>query len=158
MNDLRGAFRVLQVVSTTKTDTFSSTATSPTDITGASVTITPSATSSKILVMYSFSMASNAGTESAVQLLRDSTVIGGGTPAGSRLSAASISTIPTNAIYQHVTNFLDSPNTTSAITYKLRAWTINGTFYVGRTAPDTDNAAAGSARSGLTITAMEISA
>jgi len=53
MNDLRGAFRILQVVSTTKTDTFTTTSTSFTDVTGMSVTITPTATSSKVLVLVS---------------------------------------------------------------------------------------------------------
>ena len=42
---------VLQVLSTVKTDTFSSTSTSLTDITGLSVAITPSSTSNKILVI-----------------------------------------------------------------------------------------------------------
>ena len=45
--------KVLQVVSTAKTDTFSTSSTSFTDITGLSVAITPSATSSKILVFLS---------------------------------------------------------------------------------------------------------
>jgi hypothetical protein len=42
--------KVLQVVSTTKTDTFTTTSTSFTDITGMSVSITPSSASNKILV------------------------------------------------------------------------------------------------------------
>ena len=45
-----GGGKVLQVVQVTKTDTFSSTATSFGDISGLSLAITPSATSSKILI------------------------------------------------------------------------------------------------------------
>ena len=41
---------VLQVVQTVKTDTFATTSTSFVDITGVSVAITPSSTSSKILI------------------------------------------------------------------------------------------------------------
>ena len=46
-----GAAKVLQVVSTTKTDVFSlSGTTTKTDVTGLSVSITPSSTSNKILL------------------------------------------------------------------------------------------------------------
>jgi hypothetical protein len=147
---------VLQVVSTTKTDTFTSTATTPTAITGASLSITPKFSSSKIFISYSFSISASAGTETAIQILRDSTVVGGGTTAGSRLSATSVTTIPTNQLYLHSGSFLDSPATTSAITYSLRGWTINGTFYIGRSSSDTDNNSAANARTALTITALEI--
>ena len=53
---------ILQVVSTTKTDTFTSTSTSMVDITGLSATITPSSTSSKILVMASVA-SGNTGSQ-----------------------------------------------------------------------------------------------
>ena len=43
---------VVQVVSTTKTDTFSTTSESYTDITGLSATITPSSSQNKILTMF----------------------------------------------------------------------------------------------------------
>jgi hypothetical protein len=159
MNDLRGAFRVLQVVSTTKTDTFSTTSTTPTDITGASVTITPSATSSLVYVLFTFAMGSSQACEPAVQLLRGATVIGGGAAAGSRLSAASGVHVGGSAQRQHMVHyFLDTPNTTSATTYSLKAFTNVGTIYVGRGGTDTDSASSPFVRTPLTITAMEISA
>ena len=65
LNDLRGAFRVLQTVSTTKTDTFSSAVTAFTDVTGLSVSITPSSATSTILVMADVSTYQDAGTSSA---------------------------------------------------------------------------------------------
>jgi hypothetical protein len=46
-----GAGAVLQVISTTKTDTFSVTNSDFVDVTGLSVTITPTSATSKILVM-----------------------------------------------------------------------------------------------------------
>ena len=62
MNLLRGAFRILQVVSTTKDDTFTSSSTTFTDVTGVSVSITPSSTNSKVLVILSFNACNNVGT------------------------------------------------------------------------------------------------
>ena len=50
--------KVLQVVSTTKSDVTSSTSTSYADITGMAVSITPSSTSSKILVIYGINAVS----------------------------------------------------------------------------------------------------
>src|SRR5210317_2064161 len=59
LTNLPGGGKVLQVVQTVKTDTFSTTTTAPsfTDITGLSVSITPSASNSKILVMVSLTAA-----------------------------------------------------------------------------------------------------
>jgi hypothetical protein len=159
MNDLRGAFRVLQVVSTTKTDTFSTTSTTPVDITGGTVTITPSATSSLVLVVFSFSMGSSGACEPSVQLLRGATVIGGGAVAGSRLSASSAITVGGGAQRQnHISHFLDTPNTTSATTYSLKTFTNGGTIWVGRGNTDTDAAGSNFVRTSLTISALEISA
>jgi len=53
MNNLRGAFRILQVVSTTLTSTFTSSSTTFTNMTGLTVSITPSFNTSKILVIAS---------------------------------------------------------------------------------------------------------
>lgn len=85
------------------------------------VTITPAATSSKILVL----STSNWGavTYGHIRLVRDSTVIGVGTSVGSRLATSS------NALYcfdnEHVTHaapimWMDSPSSTSALVYKLQ--------------------------------------
>ena len=51
-NNINVTGNILQVVSTTKTDTFSTTSTSYVDITGLSVSITPTSTSSKIFIKY----------------------------------------------------------------------------------------------------------
>jgi hypothetical protein len=66
---------VLQVVQTTMTGTFSTTSTSFTDLTGMSASITPSSTSSSILVLV-YVTASNSSINSVqVNLVRDSTTI-----------------------------------------------------------------------------------
>lgn len=161
MNNIRGAFRILQVVSTTKTDTFSVASSTYTDVTGLSVSITPSATSSQVLVFAS--VAQGQGTADVIttmQLVRGSTAICIGDTAGSRRrSSAAFYAIPTNGVTQMQTNailFLDSPATTSATTYKIQVQASSGTTYVNRTGADTDNAAW--PRTASTITVMEISA
>jgi len=147
---------VLQVVSTAKTDTFSTTSTTPTDITGASVSITPINTANKILVSFSFTTTGSVANHHAVQLLRGTTVIGGGATEGSRLSSISRVYNGSNEGINHVGQFLDSPNTSSSITYSLKIWTNTGTVYVGRGATDSNSAAASDSRTSLTITLMEI--
>ena len=157
MNNLRGAFRVLQVVNTLKSDTFSTTSTSLVDVTGLSATITPSATSSKIMVMVTVSGVTTDQTDSSLGgyvLLRDSTQIAVNTAlAHDRTGQLSIRLLGASSAVtlNHATNFLDSPATVSALTYKVQVVAGAGTLYVNR---DGDNAV-GSVSS---ITLMEISA
>jgi hypothetical protein len=111
MNDLRGAFRVLQVLQGNTTSQVANSGTSYID-TGASVTITPSSTSSKILVVASTAIyMATADCTVYVQLLRGATQIG--------LSVQNDST-SANAHQTSVIVYLDSPNTTSATTYKTQ--------------------------------------
>jgi len=158
MNALRGAFRTLQVVSTTKTDTFTTTSTSFTDITGMSVSITPSSSSSQILVIATVSGSQMVGTnDNYVRLIRGSTAIAVGTSVSSRtpvtfqLMSGNANWLETSSII-----FLDSPATTLATTYKLDARVGSNTMYINRSQTDTDSA--GFPRSASTITVMEISA
>ena len=69
--------KVLQIVSGTKTDAFSGTSTStPADITGLSVNITPSSASNKVWIVFSVSVAVNGNYGGqGILLLRDSTQI-----------------------------------------------------------------------------------
>lgn len=159
MNNLRGAFRILQVVSTAKTDTFSTTSTSFTDVTGLSVSITPSATSSKILV-FGYVMTGISGDIGLNgRLMRDSTAIFIGDTASNR---------PRDTFYNAPTNlptsgfgfspvFLDSPNSTSATTYKFQIAVVSGTGYINRTGSDRDFTTY-DGRTASSITVMEISA
>jgi hypothetical protein len=134
MNNLRGAFRVLQVVSTTKTDTFTSTSTSFTDITGLSVSITPTSTTSKVLVTASVSGSQDVGAALiGLRLVRDSTAIAVGTASGSRTPAtSSMYSGDTSGQSSSTMQFLDSPATTSATTYKVQGITNAGTFFINR--------------------------
>ena len=158
------AGNVIQVVSATKTDTFSTTSTSYVDVTGLSVSITPTSSSSKILITYTINVGFDLYRGVAVQLVRDSTAICIGDTAGSRNRASNFTgqdpegTYATRNIICLNNNFLDSPATTSATTYKLQMGAINETdgttVYVNRTGADTNEA--GMSRVTSTITVMEI--
>ena len=151
---------VLQVVSTTKTDTFTSSATGPIDITGLSVTITPKYATSKVFVMFNTHIVGfDAGT--GIRLLRGSTNLALGDADGSKARMTAIGMYSNasspNQYDGGSTNasFLDSPATTSATTYKLQAQCLstNG-MVVNRSRYNTDNGNA--SRGSSTITVMEI--
>lgn len=151
--------KILQVVSTTKTDTFTSTSTSPVDVTGLSVSITPSSTSSTILVFVTVNgNGQNASNGGMFRLVRGSTNIA--YPTGFSARSAGFGSIYINDLAQMgstSTNFLDSPASTSALTYKVQGFaTSGGSFQVNRSATDTDNNSF--VRSVSSITVMEIAA
>lgn len=151
---------VLQVIQTTKTDLFSTTSTSWTDWTGMSVTITPQSSSSKFLIMVT-SGVSNTTTNSFqyVKLQRNGTDIALGDTAGPAtrcwIDAALQNSAGFDIIQKTLSGvFLDSPATTSALTYKLQVIrTANGTAFFGRTA---DIADANRSSIPSTITVMEV--
>jgi len=156
----------VQVISTTKTDTTSFVSASTNtyvDITGMSVTITPTSATNKILVMYTVGVSNNANATIHIRLYRGATSIGQGNASGNRLGDSLIWR-PNGSQYDFdigplSSSFLDSPATTSATTYKLAATlgsTYNGTFYLNRSWDDSDNDYSG--RTASTITVMEIAA
>jgi hypothetical protein len=143
------AGQVLQVVSTTSTTTFSSTSTTPVDITGLSVSITPKFSTSKVLVV--FSTTGSATDSLNLYLNRNGTNIDLGS--GGSAKNATISSVPTGNsafVYSYSAQYLDSPATTSAVTYKIQSDTNAGTFYIGRRGSGTDF------NSPSSITVMEI--
>jgi hypothetical protein len=130
VNDLRGAFRILQVVSANVTDrTFSTSSSSYVDVTGLSLSITPQSTTSKILLYCSVGGGNtNAGFGVAYfQFVRNSTAVGNGAEA-SFLMWTSNQDITGNASNL----FIDSPNLTTAITYKMQCKVPSGTFRLNR--------------------------
>jgi len=151
--------QILQVVSVTKTDTFSTTSTSLTDVTGFTATITPSSTSSKILVMTSCVIGSTAATGSrtvVLQLLRDSTQIFKGDTAGSRESgsAARPPYISARDLDSGNIQHLDSPSSTSPVTYKIQMKVSGATGTLGRSGEDGDSEAGTRVPSSITL--MEV--
>ena len=164
MNLLRGAFRILQVVSTTKDDTFSASLASgaSTAITGLSATIAPTSTSSNILVLCNISGTANVdGAAIYMTLYRGVTAIGVGASPGSRQAVTSAigSTLTGAATNAGTAIYLDSPATTSATTYSVNISHSSGvtrTVYVNRSEVDTNNSSF--TRSVSTITVLEVSA
>ena len=110
-----GAGNVLQVVNSTYQTSISSANTTRLD-TGLTATITPSSTSSKILIIVSQTVFKNPSAPSGARmyLMRDSTDL---------ISHARVGLNDSNAMGCYVswgTSYLDSPSTTSAVTYKTQ--------------------------------------
>lgn len=121
---------VLQVVQDTELTGLTTTSTSFADNAGLSVSITPQSTSNKILVLAQFGMIASDSWNGGIgyyTIFRDSTNLG-----DSSLGAV--------ALYQNVSgsatqagsiNYLDSPATTSAITYTMQMRTNNASYSIG---------------------------
>ena len=156
---------ILQVKSVTKSDTFSSTGTASfVDVTGLSVAITPASASNKILVLYDLNWGSTAGHISC-RMMRDSTAIKVGDAAGSnRPRATGQHYFVSNDKYdivQQAGTFLDSPNSTSSVTYKWQLGTPTSTgytIYVNRQGAEDNGDQTYNGRTASSITVIEIAA
>ena len=154
-----GGGKIGQVVSVIKTDKFTTTSSSFTDVTGMTVNITPSASSSKILIMLSLGAFQNDQASSTVygNLVRGSTALAqGNAGTGTECTFALSGRVSANQFFQFPVSFtfLDSPNTTSQTTYKLQG-TI-GTDNGGLAVNSSYGAVSTSGNTSSTITVMEI--
>ena len=156
-NSFVGGGKVLQVVQTIKTNTTTvSNPTSYTEVSGLTVNITPSSASNKVLIIGTYCIMGDTNTQGYAAFYRDTTQIGVGNAVGNRIKAS------TQAYPNHInqaTNssfcFLDSPSSTSQITYALRTRNQgSGNVYVNRSQTYTNSAA--SSTNASTITVMEI--
>jgi hypothetical protein len=148
---------ILQVVQTVKDDVFSSTSASSSDVTGLTVTITPSSTASKILVT-AVVLASNSDSGVSARsggftIFRGATNLCSPATSGSlQDSLASRSQARSEAEVIPLTmSFLDSPATTSPTTYKVSVVVDGGTIFVNRGRGPLDRY-----RTVSTITVMEV--
>ena len=138
---------VSQVVSVSKLDSFNTNSTSYTDITGFTASITPSSTDSKILVISNWMWGSSASPYPKFILLRGSTSINiGNTDTGATRVSVGNNTDPAGdegTILQEQLghHFLDSPSSTSEVTYKWQVKSFNSgrVIYVGGTASTADS-------------------
>lgn len=155
---------VIQTVSTTKTDIFSGSftnSTAPASVTGLAATITPSNALSKVLITVNMGMSANtADLTVLVDLTRNTNLIGIGTVIGSRTSAnMGVSLRGTNSGIQPVSfSFLDSPGSTSAVTYQVVIGQVDtsSSCLLGVNVSATDTNAAGFLRTASTITVQEL--
>ena len=126
-----GGGKVLQVVQGTYSTATNLSSTTYTD-TGLSATITPSASTSKILVLVAqqnYHYSGSVSTSFGAKLLRGSTVVlnaAGGNNSDSGLLSINGSGTPQREGFLSL-NYLDSPATTSATTYKMQASMPSGT-------------------------------
>jgi len=158
--------KILQVVEAVKTDTASvanSASSYYESISGLQPQITPSATSSKILVMINLKLGiSNATGDTSIKLFRSvggsETEIFSGAAAGSRQVciwgqedfSSAVEVVPLSSQY------LDTPSTTSQITYILKWQSQSQAAFVNRSGTDGDSA--GYHRMSSSVTVMEVAA
>ena len=147
------AGNIIQVKQTVKTSFFSTATTdSGVDVTGVSVTITPSSSSNKILVSLSgYYGNDNSDSFAHLYLVRvldgsTDTGIAVGDTSGTTTRATMGASLRNGGGHSNTTSrhfgcqFLDSPNTTNAIIYKLRIFaTQNGPCCVGGAFTDSDD-------------------
>jgi hypothetical protein len=156
---------ILQVVQAVKTDSYAAGAGAQwLTIPGLSASITPTSTSSRILVLLDVKYIGDTDASiSRIRMMRDSTPIYLGDAAGSRprtSGAQNYNTSGGSGGYNVLASggvFLDSPSSTSSITYAVQ---IGGdgnvqTLFVNRTESDRDNSYYDS-RTASSITLMEI--
>tara|TARA_R100001129_G_scaffold157647_1_gene121144 strand:+ start:31 stop:633 length:603 start_codon:yes stop_codon:yes gene_type:complete len=153
--------KILQVKSTTKTDTFSTTSTSFTDVTGLSIAITPSSSSNKILVIYTTKTAMEDVYIGHIRLMRGSTAIFIGDASGAKTRTSGHNrniSGGTAELFDFSGVHLDSPGDTSSHTYKLQVQsaTAGREIAVNRTYGDANSGE--TSRTASSITVLEVSA
>jgi len=150
---------IIQIKSTHITASFQTQSETYTDITGHSVTITPTRADSKILIDYrvQWMHSSSNGATASLRLLRGSTVIGTPVTSDDRMGILLLNCGSQENMSSSSINYLDSPSTTSATTYKIQihldsaGGSGNHIFAINHWAPN-DNY-----RGTSSITAYEIS-
>jgi hypothetical protein len=124
----RGTGSVLQVATSTLSTDFSTTSISYVD-TGLSVSVTPTSSSSRFLLLANMSMTGGAGgVVMFYQFVRNSTAVGIGTQVGASNAATGavyndpgVGSGNQNSLFMYTNaNYIDSPSTTSAVTYKIQ--------------------------------------
>ena len=164
--------KVLQVLQSVKTDTATTTVSGGTwaDITGTDqdaagsiwcVKITPSAATSKILCMFTVTYGAGSSTNRRInlRLLRDSATPVLGDAASSRIPVTTGGiTTASEGFVNGGFIYLDSPSSTSELTYKVQwdIYTSGNTLYLNRAYTDTDSDQFSRATSQITV--MEIGA
>jgi hypothetical protein len=154
---LSGTGKVLQVISVSELSTFSTSSSSYVDVTSMSIAITPSSASSKIFITF-FAQGSTSATDTGhIRLNKGGSDLFIGATSSSRQRATVGITSgdqPVSGLTNLSFSYLDSPNTTSATTYKITMRANTGTAYLGRSQVDGDSA--GYPRTPTSFTVMEI--
>jgi len=154
--------KILQIQNTIKTDTQSAGGSSDyVDITGLSVSITPTSSSNKVLISCNIT-AGHSATSNVVgfRLMRGSTAIAVGDSDGNRrqwtFGEMTMRSNTNNTTHSVGGTFLDTPSTTSATTYKLQLYNKYNTIYINRSGEDSNSENHGRGVSAITV--MEVAA
>ena len=157
---------IIQIRQTLKTDSFNTNSQNLVDITGMSVSITPTRSDSKILVQVHLSFGGDDNMYGQVRLVRDpgDQTVGGSTAvSGNQRNGTFGVNTPNGAngqykMYSAECQILDSPATTSTLTYKLQVASTNtggNYFYLNR--PSNNDNQQYIIGGSSTITVMEVS-
>ena len=152
---------VVQVVTTTKTDVFTTSSLTYTTVTGLTATITPKSTNSKILVMAQIAVGGRASQTGPgfFKVTRGGTDFYIGNTDGSRTRA-----VFGGYAFAELAHMLwsqsiiaeDSPGSTAALTYRVETM-VNNSFWASHVNRSGDDANSGTvARGASSITVMEI--
>jgi len=155
---------IIQMVQAVKTDTASTNSPAETAFvdTGLSVSITPQSTSSKILVLWNIFIGSSGDNVTGLKLQRGTTdiLLGDASSTRVRVTQAQGSKYDNDLWQSDIQSgqYIDSPSTTSATTYKF-VWCSNGTAtsYINRSGRDHTNNNDEDVRATSSITAMDVS-
>ena len=137
---------VVQVVQTVKSTSFSTTSSSFVDITGITATITPRNSLNRIYVIIDMKCSSSDASANTLRLLRNGTEVGGSSGTNGGFASFGMGAYTRENMNQQMFSYLDSPSTTSAVTYKVQGLTsgtlvnnamTSGSFLTGRLATST---------------------
>lgn len=141
-NQALPAGSILQVKSSSSTAASTIDSETYADIPSMTATITPTSTSSKILIQVSFGLlcSSGSGTGCLMKLFRDSTEIGNGSGADTHNVFMQNYNGANNIFEPRFHAFVDSPSSTSSIVYKMQWRVVSAssgeTWYMNRRGND----------------------
>ena len=150
---------ILQVVHVNSNTHMTSTATSYTDLTGITATITPASTSNKILIVCNIAISKEANHSFLGRIVRDGSAIsgsGGVIESGHTNQEAGVWWLVRTTVHDthpSVVHYLDSPATTSATTYKAQGKTSDSSqgFALNRTKGSSNQSYASPTFSSITL-------
>ena len=138
---------VLQVIQAVKTDTFSSSSATFGDVTGLTVSITPTSSSNKILISGVMQTSSLSNDMWKMRIAKNGTAIfvgdtvAGATSALSQFYYYSASNVGNYSTFPVSVYYVDSPATTSSVTYswQIRTQSDGNTVWVNRNSDQSGN-------------------
>jgi len=120
----------IQLVNFVLTTDFTTTSTSFVDVTNYTLSITPTSSSNKVFCLVDYNVRTSAGSTTPdcrtyTRLLRGASTVVGFRFSGAYIANYSNTYIPTSMM------ILDSPATTSTVTYKLQMFSTNASYTSG---------------------------